>query len=94
MAEQAMDAGIEVKVEDYDGTYACVFCSESVRGTAALKCSQCSSNPVHTACVAGSTYAWQCMTCFALHDDDLEEGDVDCDVCGHEVEGLCYLTTG
>ena len=58
-----MDAGIEVKVEDYDGTYACVFCSESVRGTAALKCSQCSSNPVHAACVAGSTYAWQCMTC-------------------------------
>ena len=63
MAEQAMDAGIEVKVEDYDGTYACVFCFKSVRGTAALKCSQCSSNPVHAACVAGSTYAWQCMTC-------------------------------
>ena len=64
-----MDAGIEVKVESddevepYDGTYACGFCSQSVRGTAALKCSQCSSNPVHTACVAGSTYAWQCMTC-------------------------------
>ena len=58
-----MDAGVEVKVEDYDGTYACGFCSESVRGTAALKCSRCSSNPVHTACVAGSTYAWQCMTC-------------------------------
>ena len=48
-----MDAGVEVKlesedeVEPYDGTYACGFCSESVRGTAALQCSQCSANPVH-----------------------------------------------
>ena len=44
-----MDAGVDVKVESddevepYDGSYACGFCSESVRGTAALKCSQCSS---------------------------------------------------
>ena len=64
-----MSAGIEVKVEDYDGTYACAFCSESVRGQPALKCSRCSSNPVHHACVAGlarhmlmgSTFARQCM---------------------------------
>ena len=53
MSEEAIDAGVEVKVESddevepYDGSYACGFCSESVRGTAALKCSQCSSNPVH-----------------------------------------------
>ena len=64
-----MDAGVEVKlesedeVEPYDGTYACGFCSESVRGTAALKCSQCSANPVHWACVAGTKYAGQCATC-------------------------------
>ena len=64
-----MDAGVGVKVESedqvepYDGTYACGFCSESVRGTAALQCSQCSANPVHWACVAGTKYAGQCATC-------------------------------
>ena len=69
MSEAAMDAGVGVKVESedqvepYDGTYACGFCSESVRGTAALQCSQCSANPVHWACVAGTKYAGQCATC-------------------------------
>ena len=70
MSEEAMDAGaVEVKVESddevepYDGTYARGVCSESVRGTAALKCSQCSANPVHWACVAGTKYAGQCATC-------------------------------
>ena len=64
-----MDAGIEVKmesddeVEPYDGSYACGFCSESVWGTAALKCSQCSANLVHWVCVAGTKYAGQCATC-------------------------------
>ena len=64
-----MDAGVGVKVESedevepYDGTYACGFCSESVRGTAALQCSQCSANPVHWACVASTKYAGQCATC-------------------------------
>ena len=64
-----MDAGVDVKVESddemepYDGSYAYGFCSESVRGTAALKCSQCSSNPVHRACVAGTKYDRQCATC-------------------------------
>ena len=50
MSEKAMDAGIEVKVEPYDGTYECLFCGESVRGQAALKCWQCNSNPFHRAC--------------------------------------------
>ena len=69
MSQEAMDAGVDVKVESddevepYDGSYACGFCSESVRGTAALKCSQCSANPVHWACVAGTKYAGQCATC-------------------------------
>ena len=31
-----VDAGIEVKVEDYDGTYVCLFCGESVRGQPAV----------------------------------------------------------
>ena len=30
--EAMLNAGIEVKVEDYDGTYVCLFCGESVRG--------------------------------------------------------------
>ena len=58
-----MSAGIEVKVEDYDGTYACAFCSESVRGQPALKCSRCSSNPVHRVCAEGTMYERQCATC-------------------------------
>ena len=42
-----MDAGIEVKVESddevepYDGSYACLICTESVRGQPALVCSKC-----------------------------------------------------
>ena len=66
MSEEAtMNAGIEVKVEDYDGTYVCLFCGESVRGQPALKCSDCSSNPFHLACVAlaHSKYAEVCPAC-------------------------------
>ena len=63
--EAMVNAGIEVKVEDYDGTYVCLFCGESVRGQPALKCSHCSSNPFHVACVAraDSKYAEVCPTC-------------------------------
>ena len=65
LSEEAMDTGVEVKVEEYDGTYECLFCGESVRGQPALKCSQCSSNPFHLACVAlaHSKYAEVCPTC-------------------------------
>ena len=58
MSEEAKEAVTQVKVEPddevepYDGSYACGFCSESVQGTVALKCSQCSSNPVHWAHVS------------------------------------------
>ena len=47
MSAEAMDAGIEVKVESddevepYDGSYACLICTESVRGQPALVCSKC-----------------------------------------------------
>ena len=65
MSEKAtMDAGIEVKVEQYDGTCVCLFCGESVRGQPALKCSYCSSNPFHH---AHSKYAEVCPTCDQLH---------------------------
>ena len=38
----------DVKIEQYDGSYECLLCSESVRGdTAVLQCWQCSSNPFH-----------------------------------------------
>ena len=39
-----------MKVEEKEGRG-----KESERGTLALKCSRCSSNPVHHACVAGSS---------------------------------------
>ena len=63
MSEEAMNAGIEFKVEPYDGTYECLFCGESVRGQAALKCWQCNSNPFHRACDSQSRYAEVCPTC-------------------------------
>ena len=63
MSEEAMNAGIEFKVEPYDGTYECLFCGESVRGQAALKCWQCNSNPFHRACDPQSKYAEVCPTC-------------------------------
>ena len=59
-----MDAGIEVKVESddemepYDGSYACLICTESVRGQPALVCSKCSwvgerrSPRYHETCLA------------------------------------------
>ena len=50
-------------MEEFDGTYACVICSESVRGGDALHCAQCSSNPVHVACVRGSPFAETCAQC-------------------------------
>ena len=66
MSEGAKDAGIEVKVEPYDGTYACLICGDSVRGMAALKCSRCNCNPFHrpgSACNPHSKYAQVCPMC-------------------------------
>ena len=63
-----MDAGAEVKVEsgdeveDYDGSYACLICTESVRGTAALVCRECNSNPWHRACDKESKYLEKSVT--------------------------------
>ena len=68
MSEEAMDAGIEVKVESvdevepYDGSYACLICTESVRGQPALVCSKCNSNPFHRTCDPESKYAEVCPT--------------------------------
>ena len=64
-----MDAGIEVKVESddevepYDGSYACLICTESVRGQPALVCSKCNSNPFHRTCDPEGKYAEVCPTC-------------------------------
>ena len=66
MSKAVMDAGIEVKVEPYDGTYDCLFCGDSVRGWAALACSQCNSNPFHrpgSGCDPDPKYAEVCPTC-------------------------------
>ena len=44
-AGPAVEVKVKVEVEEYDGSYACLICSESVQGTAALTCSRCTSNP-------------------------------------------------
>ena len=54
---------VKVEVEEFDGSYACLICSESVRGNDALTCSQCSSNPFHRACASGSRHETECPTC-------------------------------
>ena len=52
-----------VKEEEYDGSYACSMCWESVRGNAAvLRCLQCSSNPFHRACYE-KTNSHKCPQC-------------------------------
>ena len=69
MSKEAIDNRIEIKVETddevepYDGTCACLFCSDSVWGKPALKCWQWNSNPFHRACDKHSRYAEVCRTC-------------------------------
>ena len=64
-----MDARIEVKVESddevepYDGSYACLICTDSVRGEPALVCWECNSNPWHRKCDKDSKYVEVCPTC-------------------------------
>ena len=58
-----MDAGVEVKVEEYDESYDCLFCGDLVRGTAALVCRECSSNPWHRTCNKDLKYVEVCPTC-------------------------------
>jgi len=56
LATTAAAAHVHVKleevgeVEEYDGSYDCVICCESVRRTHALACSQCTCNPFHQTC--------------------------------------------
>ena len=38
------------EVEPYDGSYACLICTDSVRGEPALVCWECNSNPWHRKC--------------------------------------------
>ena len=55
----------EEPVEEYDGSYACLICGESVRGMEALKCShrQCESNPLHRACITNPKWLHECPSC-------------------------------
>ena len=39
----AAQSAVGPKVEEFDGSYACLICSESVRGTDARKCLACAS---------------------------------------------------
>jgi len=59
VAQGVFEAAKRIKEEpvaEYDGSYECLICSESVRGTAALKCTQCQSNPVCMAQVVVHAY--------------------------------------
>ena len=49
--------------EDYEGSYSCMFCFRSVRGEPALRCSQCTCNPFHQACVANTKFQRKCPQC-------------------------------
>ena len=49
--------------EDYEGSYSCMFCFRSVRGEPALRCSQCTCNPFHQACVADTEFQRKCPQC-------------------------------
>ena len=49
-----------VKVEEFDGSYDCLICSESVRGKDARRCSACTCQPWHTACAPGLSVCPQC----------------------------------
>ena len=52
----AAAANVQVKregageVEEYDGSYDCIICCESVRRMHALACSRCTCNPFHQTC--------------------------------------------
>jgi len=62
--EAGAAASVCVKIEEYDGSYECVICSQSVRGDAAvLHCSQCSSNPFHQSCVEKTEFMHKCPQC-------------------------------
>ena len=64
-----MEAGNEVKVEcddevePYDGSYACLICTNSVRGQPALVCLQCNCNPWHRECDKEEKYVELCPQC-------------------------------
>ena len=49
----AAACAVRPKVEDFDGSYDCLICFESVRGTEARRCSVCSCQPWHVACETG-----------------------------------------
>ena len=53
----------EEPADDYDGSYMCLVCSESVRGTDALGCSKCQSNPFHRSCMTNELWLEQCPSC-------------------------------
>ena len=55
----------EEPVEEYDGSYECLTCGDSVRGMEALKCShwQCQSNPIHRACITNPKWLHECPSC-------------------------------
>jgi len=55
---------VEVKIEEFDGSYDCLICSKSVRSKGlVLACSRCSSNPFHESCVKNTRFMKICPQC-------------------------------
>ena len=69
---EAIAAATEVKVESddevepYDGSYACLVCTKSVRGQPALNCSECDCHLWHVACDKDKKYVDNCPQCGAI----------------------------
>ena len=56
----AAQSAIGIKIEEFDGSYACLICSESVRGKDARKCGACTCQPWHTECAPALSSCPQC----------------------------------
>ena len=56
----AAERAVHPKVEEFDGSYACLICSESVRGKDARRCSACTCQPWHTECAPALSSCPQC----------------------------------
>jgi len=59
----AAQSAAEAKVEECDGTYDCLICSESVRGKEAQRCSACTCQPWHMECSRGLDKCPVCARC-------------------------------
>ena len=53
---------VQIKVEEYDGSYDCLICTTTIRGKDALRCSKCECPPMHVECM-GVGFDMTCPQC-------------------------------